>query len=238
MGYSVARDCSELRWSIPGMVDLYLADCLAVLPGLEDGGFDSIVTDPPYGVNYKRWKKSKNAIKNDDQPCVWAFAHNSRLLSDRGCVFCFCRWDRQEAFRDALTWSRVPVRCQVVWDRDWPGMGDTKRAWSPRHDVAWFASRQGFAFPGGRPQSVLRYRKPAPGKLKHPTEKPLELMREIVRNTPPGAVLDPYMGSGSTGVAAVLEGRRFVGIELDEQHFETAKARIAEAYEQVVGQSA
>ena len=69
------------------------------------------------------------------------------------------------------------------------------------------------------------------GKKTHPTEKPIELMKILIENSslPQGVVLDPFMGTGSTGIACVNTGRNFIGIELDNNYFEIAKQRIEEA---------
>ncbi len=70
------------------------------------------------------------------------------------------------------------------------------------------------------------------GNAHHPTEKPITVMRELVKSAGRPLVIDPFMGSGTTGVAAALEGRRFIGVEIERQHFDSACARIENAYAQ------
>lgn len=92
------------------------------------------------------------------------------------------------------------------------------------HSRYLFYPGEQHAWPKGRPNDVIIA--PRTGNEHHPTEKPVQLMRAIIEWTS-GIVLDPFMGSGSTGVAAVSIGRPFVGVELDPKHFDTACRRIS-----------
>lgn len=123
------------------------------------------------------------------------------------------------------------VRSQVIWDRRNGGMGATHTTFAPRHDVIWFATKGRFAFPNGRPDSVLSFSNVAASKRLHSTQKPDDLMRELVRRLTPagGIVFDPCMGSGSTGAAAVALGHRFIGVELDDHNFKVAQRRLRDA---------
>lgn len=202
-------------------------DCLDVLRDIPAETVDSIITDPPYGIDYR--SRTHKPIANDKSPFVWWLHDAYRVLRDGSGLLCFCRWDVQEDFRRAVEWAGFRVRSQVVWDRVSHGMGDTRAMFSPRHDVLWFATKGRFAFPGKRPASIIaasRSNRPI-----HPTEKPVDLMRQLVRAITPddGLVLDPCAGSGATGVGAIAEGRRFVGVELDEGYVALARKRLAGA---------
>lgn len=210
-------------------------DCMSVLAGIPDGFFDAIVTDPPYGIDFQSNQRVVNdqlpKIANDKRPFVWWLYHAGRVLKDGGCLVLFCRWDVAEDFRTAIGWAGLDIKAQVVWDRDVYGMGDLTGAPAPRHDTIWFATRGRYAFPGRRPTSVIRSQRVAWQDITHPNEKPVELMRELVRDYVPrgGIVLDPFAGSGATGEACVLEGRRFVGVELDAKYAAAAQQRIDRA---------
>lgn len=212
-----------------GRVKLWLADCLDVLPTLEVGSVDAVVTDPPYGIDYqsaRRTDKSqwKPKIANDVRPFVWwlPFTNAAR------CCLCFCRWDVQEAFRLAMGWAGWNVKAQIIWDRQAHGMGDLNGSPAPQHDVLWFATKEGYSFPGQRPKSVVRSMRLSGDALMHPNEKPEDLMEQLIADYVghDEVCLDPMMGSGTTGVAAVRLGRRFLGCETAPKHYETAKARI------------
>jgi len=108
-------------------------------------------------------------------------------------------------------------------------MGDLDHEHARQTEVAAFYPGDGHFFPKGRPQDVIRA--PRTGNEFHPTEKPVQLMMAFVEWTS-GMVLDPFMGSGSTGVACAKLGRQFVGIELHDPYFDIACDRIRKAYAQ------
>lgn len=212
-------------------------DCLEVMRGMEAGYFDAVVTDPPYGIDYQSaWRtdpeKRHPKIRNDGQPFVWwAYPAAGLVSADGGRVLCFCRWDTAEAFRLALTWSGLTLRAQIIWDRQHHGMGDTRGAPSPRHDIIWYATSGRYEFQNGRPCSVVSAARLSGDALTHPNEKPLDLMRQLVASysSEGETILDPFCGSGTTGVACVKTGRNFVGIEINEEYCEIARKRIAQA---------
>jgi site-specific DNA-methyltransferase (adenine-specific) len=186
---------------------------------------DAVVTDPPYGISYR--SPSGARILNDSAAYIWWLHEAWRVTAKNGALVCFCRWDVQEDFRWAIELAGWKVKSQVIWDRMLHGMGDIRATFAPRHDVIWFAVKGKYRFPSGRPTSVIQTQRVKSG-LVHPTEKPVELMERLVEAVvrPAGIVLDPCMGSGSTGVACVRKGYRFIGMELDADHFNTARRRI------------
>lgn len=217
------------------MADLRNGDCMVELPTLEPGSVDMVITDPPYGINFQSNMRvvtdKLDKIANDEYPFVWWVHGAARALTDGGGVLCFCRWDVQEAFRLALTWAGLTVRAQVVWDREAHGTGDLKGQPAPSHDVIWYATKGRREFAGRRPRSVIRVMRINGNQLKHPNEKPLTLLAELVDDytKPDDTVMDCFMGVGNTGVAAVSAGRKFIGIELCAKHFARAERRITAA---------
>ena len=143
-------------------------------------------------------------VLNDKSPFIWWLYDAYRVTREGGCLVCFTRWDVQETWRYAITLAGWQVKSQVIWDREVHGMGDTKAAFAPRHDVIWFAVKGRFQFPGKRPASVISEQRLI-SSLVHPTQKPVALMERLTKAVTPegGVVLDPCMGSGSTRVAAV-----------------------------------
>jgi site-specific DNA-methyltransferase (adenine-specific) len=220
-------------------VRLYLGDCLEVFKTLADGSVDAVVTDPPYGIGYQSARRTDiearyRVLVGDDALSLDWVDELPRIMADPSCLFCFCRWDVQEAFRGAISLGLV-VRSQVVWDRGVHGLGNLYAGYAPCHDVAWFATKGAYAFPGRRPKTIYRCDRVPACKLVHPTQKPAALMRWIVDDlAPEGAtVFDPFMGSGTTGVACVQTGRNFIGIEIDPGYYAIAERRIAEAQQQL-----
>ena len=207
-------------------VQLIEGDCLTELPKLGDGLAKLVLADPPYGIGYK--DTAGRTVKNDEHPFIWWLAEAYRVTSDRGALFCFCRWDVQEAFRIAIASAGFTVRSQVIWVKRGGGQGGIRNQASPSHEVAWFATKGSFRFPGKRLDSVLEARRPPSQRRTHPTEKPVALLRTILESTtaPGDLVVDPFMGSGASAVAANLTHRKYWGCELDPSYVAAARFRV------------
>jgi site-specific DNA-methyltransferase (adenine-specific) len=213
------------------MIELHHGDCLDIMKGMNDNSIDLIVADPPYGIDFQSaWRIEGERfakIKNDKEPYTEWIKLIPRIIKKDGAVVVFCRWDVQETFKKELE-LYIPVRSQIIWDRETHGLGDLKRQFAPQHDVIWFACYDEFAFPNGRPKSVIRSKRVPPSDLVHPNEKPLNLIKRLIYYLTENddTVYSPFMGSGVDGVASVSMGRNFVGTEKDEHYFEIAKKRI------------
>lgn len=199
------------------LVRLYHGDCRTIPEWLTA---DVLVTDPPYGIAYQsNWTKGpKNKpIEGDNDPGV-----RDDVLARWGArpAIVFGRWD---APRPAAT------RARLIWDKgDSPGMGDLKMPWG-RSDEEVYVLGQGFQ--GARSGSVLRSKVQSvadKSRPLHPTPKPVSLMELLIAKCPPGVVADPFAGSGSTLVAAKLQGRRAIGVELEERYCAMAAERLSQ----------
>jgi DNA modification methylase len=217
-------------------INLMKGDCLELIKTLESDSIDSVITDPPYGMNFQsnmRKDKSKRfeKIANDERPFIWFLYDAFRVLKDGGALICFTDWKNQEVWRSAIHTAGFSIKSHIIWSKGGGGMGDLKSSFLPQHEICWFATKGKFSFHGKRPLSVIHSKKMPTSGMVHPTEKPVDLMGEIMGAiTPPGGVvLDPFMGSGSTGVACKNLNRNFIGIERDEKYFEIAKNRIESA---------
>lgn len=218
---------------------LHLGDCLEFMRTLEAGSVDAVITDPPYGINYQSaWRIDRadrfEVIQGDDVLSFEWAQECARIARDPAALFVFCRWDVQQAFFEGIAqgWH---VRSQVIWDRGVHGLGDLNGQYAPCHDVAWFAVKGKWSFPHRRPRSIYRVDRLPANELQHPTQKPVPLMSQIIQHlTQPGdLVFDPFMGSGTTGVACMKTGRRFLGCEIDPRYFAIAERRIADAAAQL-----
>ena len=209
-------------------------DSLTVLRQMEPESVDAIITDPPYGINFEAWRTRKT-IKNDKAPFIWFLYDAFRALkpgeSGRGSLVCFTRWDVEQTFIDAMRLAGFQVKSEVIWDKIYTGVGDCKSQFAPSHENIIFAVKGKYSFPGYRPKDLITFQKLGGGQKCHPTEKPVGLLANLITAvTKPGdLILDPFAGSGSTLVAAKKTGRRFIGIELDDDYYQTAQRRIEEA---------
>jgi DNA modification methylase len=205
------------RKEVIGAAELYLGDARKIVPALE---YDCVVSDPPYGMSFRSNHREErhDAIANDetDELLQWACR-----LTPVHSTYLFCRWDNLFA---------VPKPKSVVtWVKNNWSMGDLNHEHARQTELALFYPGPDHDFPSGRPTDMIRA--PRTGNEFHPTEKPVQLMRAVIEWTR-GTVLDPFMGSGSTGCAAVAMGRPFIGVELHEPYFDIACRRIEDAQRQ------
>lgn len=198
---------------------------------MPDESVNAIITDPPYGINYVSQTGAR--IKNDKAPFIWFLYDAFRVLKSGGTLLCFTRWDVEQTFIDAIELAGFRVKGEVIWDKVYHGMGDTKAAFAPAHENIVFAIKGKYSFPGGRPKDLVTFSKLGSAQMIHPTEKPVGLIANLITavTKPDDLILDPFAGSGSTLVAAKKSGRRFIGVELDDEYYEKARRRIEEVVE-------
>ena len=208
-------------------------DCLEYMKTLPDKSIDLILTDPPYGIDYqssRRTDKDKRMpkIANDKEPFVKWTDNAFRVLKDDSPLICFTRWDTENAFREALTNSGFICKQQLIWDKVVHGMGDLAGDFAPQHENIIFAHKGRFVFKNERPTSVFRVMRVDPMNLCHPNEKPVKLIEQLVKvlTAPGDTVLDPFAGSGSTGVACKNLNRKYVLIEMDSNYIDVIKNNI------------
>lgn len=198
---------------------------------MPDESVNAIITDPPYGINYVSQTGAR--IKNDKAQFIWFLYDAFRVLKSGGTLLCFTRWDVEQTFIDAIELAGFRVKSEVIWDKVYHGMGDTKAAFAPAHENIVFAIKGKYSFPGGRPKDLVTFSKLGSAQMIHPTEKPVGLIANLITavTKPDDLILDPFAGSGSTLVAAKKSGRRFIGVELDDEYYEKARRRIEEVVE-------
>jgi DNA modification methylase len=192
-------------------------DCLEVMRGFPDGAFDAVVTDPPYGSgeaggkNKTRTNKAKatdyGSAAWDDAPCSPEMIAEMRRVS---------RW---QIIFGGNFFDLPPSACWLVWDK--MNSGDFADA-----ELAWTNLQKAVRMVQHRWNGMIRWDNE---ERFHPTQKPLAVMKWCLGHLPKGCdlILDPFMGSGTTGIAALATGRKFIGVEMDAGHFETASRRIA-----------
>lgn len=250
------------RKEVIGDATLYLGDSRELLAELPNGCADMIFTDPPYGHNNNNGDLIHNReaalgrgnsgearpIAGDDSEgaaaCFEALLrHVERLLASGGCCCCcgggggpdpmFARWSL--ALDKVLDFKQM-----VVWDKGPMGMG-----WHYRrsYETVLVAQKRGAACKwydtSSSVENIIRpgalgENKILPNKEQHPIQKPVELgARFILLHSQAGEiVLDPFMGSGTTGVACANLGRKFIGIEIEPKYFDIACKRISLAMNQ------
>jgi len=212
-------------------VELYCGDCLEVMKEIEAGSVDAVVTDPPYGIalaNHdigNRRRASEYRIAND---------HSQEVGN---IVLHWCTEHKLPTIVFANPMKAWPGKWRqfLVWDKGGAvgGGGDTFMCWKQTWELLQVA-RTG-KLNGKRDSAILKFHMRPQDSVYHPAQKSLALMAYLIEKTtqPGDTVLDPFMGSGTTGVACVQPGRNFIGIEIDPHYFEIAQKRIAEAQAQM-----
>lgn len=206
---------------------LHHGDCLEILPSIAAASVDAVITDPPYGIKYKnkrhdiRPRQYAEMLDGDGDQTVGQAVIDS--LSVQGLPICVFAHHRYPWVGNWRQW--------LVWDKGGAvgGGGDIATCWKFTWELIQVG---GFGrLNGNRDESVLRYPIGQSSMHHHPTQKPLGLMIYLIEKlTNPGdTILDPFMGSGTTGVACIETGRNFIGIEREPSYFAIAEKRIEAA---------
>ena len=203
------------RVEIIGDATLYLGDCREILPTL--GKVDAVVTDPPYGIAHL-WKGGFSSKHG------WGKAKDESITRNE--------WDEKPLSGELLDLILAAGKQQIIWGGNYFDLPES-RCW-----YVWNKPERGFTLAEAElawtnRDSVIRVfdgNRSEPDR-QHPTQKPVALMSWCVEKTK-GEVLDPFMGSGTTGVACANLGRKFIGIEIEPKYFDIACRRIEAAYKQ------
>lgn len=188
-------------------VDLYLGDCLEILPRIEAGSVDAVITDPPYREGWNRAFEPARATLGLNGQILW-------------CIY------------PTEIWTMPPSKQVLTWLEPSSPKKMYRQYWLFFDLILWYAYGEYTFNPmlwnlmdGKFKDEVIEY------KRSHQWQKPLSLIQKLIMiHTNPGdTVLDPFMGSGTTGVACVQTGRNFIGIEIDPAYYAIAEKRIAEA---------
>lgn len=227
-------------------VKLWHGDALDVLPTYKTESFDLVLTDPPYNVAYQSnmRKKKFEKIANDEET-----AEDRDVVAEvlEQCVRLVGQERHLYVFGPAGAGSpmeglKVSAGAELIWNKKSMGMGDLSSPWGTTQEKVWFhTSMHRHAGKKGKENlpvrrrrgTVLEFERPKGRTLRHPTEKPVPLLLELLESSSRAGevVLDPFAGVGSTGVAALLAGRKAVLCELDPAYIEIAAARLKKAEE-------
>ena len=206
---------------------LYHGDCLDILPTLPAQSVDAIIADPPYNaVN----RVTGGLRKIDKGTADTAIIDIGNLAAEfarvaGGSIYVWCSDNQYSSWVLAFKSLGLTTRIGAWWKTN-PSPMNGEHLWLSALELCVFARKSNASFYRHCAHPVW---KGAGERVNgHPTPKPIWLMREqITASCPPGGViLDPFMGSGTTGVACAMEGRHFIGVELDAGYFDIAKRRI------------
>lgn len=217
---------------------IFHGHCEDVLPTLVTDSVDVVLMDPPYGVqyvsNHRSWLTEHIAvpIAGDDRLPVEILADIEPLLRDTGAVYMFCTEDGITPFNEVAKAVGLTKRRTLIWDKKNWASGDLKGDWASQCEFIPWAAKGRHLLRGGRPSNLLSYAREvaATRVVYHSCQKPVDLLEKILLTSSDKGdlILDPYMGSGSTLVAAKALGRKSIGCELDERYCAIAVDRLAQ----------
>ena len=235
-----------MREEVIGRARLILGNCLDVMRGLEP--VDHIICDPPYEARLHAAKSHEADLRKDGGPklqainfeCIDPIRHDFVTASSTMCggwFIAFCTPEGIAKWADEINESPMKYKraCHWIKPDSTPQLNGQGPAQGAEHFVcAWAGTGHARWNAGGKRGVYTHLVNNAERTGKHPTEKPRRLMSEIIADfTNAGqTILDPFMGSGTTGVAAVMAGRDFIGIEQNEAYFELACERLRNAQRQ------
>ena len=211
-------------------VTIYNCDSLTAMEALSPS--DIIITDPPYGINFNRGykKEYEQLVSGDDGFTVMFFLDEmlnqyKNKLKIGGAIYLFTRYDVMPYW-----WLKMKryfiMKNIIIWDKGGGGIGDLEGNYANDYEMIIYATNGRHILTGKREGAVWKI--PKAKTEHHPTQKPEDIIKKIIEKSCPanGLILDPYMGSGTTLVAAKSLGRKAIGIEIEKKYCEVAVKRL------------
>lgn len=208
--------------------ELHHGDCLELMKDIPDGSVDMILTDIPYGVV----NRSDNGLRNLNKEKADIFDLDmNKMLEEfyrvsRGQIVIFCGKEQFSSIYEFFANQKGTTR-PIIWHKSNPSPMNGQYVYLSGVELAvWFKPKGRKVFNAHCKNTVFKH--PNGSRKIHPTQKNVDLFEElIIDNTNENEIVfDPFMGSGTTGVACLNTNRKFIGIELDEHYFNLAKERI------------
>lgn len=235
---------------MPNTPQIRQADALALMAGIEAATVDAVITDPPYCAGAiseaQRTQAKGQGLRSETlRRFGWFTGDNmgtaglawllravalesARILKPSGSLLVFLDWRMLPALEPAIESAGLRWQNLLVWDKETMGLGAGFRA---QHELILHFTNGGPEYHDKSTSNVIRCRRVPKHLRTHQTEKPVDLLVDLIRvTTPPGGlVVDPFMGSGAVLAAAHRIGRRAVGGDMDPQHVTTAAERFTQA---------
>lgn len=204
---------------------VYQGDCIQGLKKLPDNSVDCVITDPPYGINYfsNRYKNGNphKPIINDDKLFI-PIDELWRILKPTGALFVF--------YSHKLPLIDERIKNVIIWVKDNWTAGDLYSDFGNQYECIAFMPKEDFKLKSKRHPNVWKFSRVPSHKLLHPTEKPIRLIRRLIKcsTNENDIVLDPFMGSGTTAVACKQLNRRWVGFEISPEYCKIIEKRLSQ----------
>jgi len=211
-------------------IELHCGDCLEIMKTIPDKSIDLVLTDPPYGMDYQSSRRTEKYDKIDnDISLEWLrpFLQEAfRVLKDDTHIYLFCNDYAISDFRKELEAVGFTPKRTLVWVKNNHTSGDLEGDYGNKTEFLLYAQKGRRELNGKRETNVLNFDRTA--TTQHPTQKPVDLNAFLIRKSSEEnqTILDPFMGSGTTLVAAKLLNRNAVGIEISPEYCKIAEDRL------------
>jgi DNA modification methylase len=212
--------------------NIYNGDCIEYIKTIKDKSIDCLITDPPYGVDIQFAaydNQLSRKIENDGNIKDALILLDEMLinvkskLKEDAHIYIFCNWKIYPQFNQIIS-KHFQIKNLIIWDKLFMGMGDLKGNYSSSYEMIVFAggNREFLT----RPKNIIQCR--FSDERFHNTQKPVELIKQLIENSTNvnETIFDPFLGSGSTVVAAKEMKRNFIGCEIDEQNYKITLKRL------------
>ncbi len=230
--------CSLYDKTPPSNSRVYLGDCIQGMAALPDECVDLIVSDPPYLIQYRSKRRHDKThefcspIQNDDNPLLIEnyLAACYRVLKQDAAFYVFCSAKTVDFFKSAAQDVHFSLRNTIVWKKNAWTTGDLQAAFGFQYEVILLLNKGRAMLQGKRTGDVWEFPRVSGKAQLHQNQKPVELIeRCIIYHSKPGdLVLDGFMGSGTTAIAARNTRRRFLGWEIEPKYFDIIESRLKE----------
>ena len=224
-----------MRKEVIGNATLYCGDVLEIISDVTNVG--AVVTDPPYMMGSAATRAGKgfrSKVGDWTNASFWYAAWMGECwnrLESTGSMWMCGNWRSMPVITVAADSFGAATSSVVVWDKDWIGVGSLKGL-RQRYELIFQFGKEDFGIPNRSEPDIWVVPWSSRRPSGHDSEKPVDLMRKAIDFSIGDLILDPFMGSGTTGVAAIQAGKNFVGIEIEEKYFEIACRRIDDARRQ------
>lgn len=212
--------------------NIFHGNCIEFIKTIEDKSIDCLITDPPYGVDIQFGaydNQLSRKIENDENIDDALLLLDEMLLEvksklkDNAHIYIFCNWKIYPQF-NAIISKHFQIKNLIIWDKLFMGMGDLKGNYSSSYEMIVFAggNREFLS----RPKNIIQCR--FNDERFHNTQKPVDLIKQLIENSTNvnETIFDPFLGSGSTVIAANQLKRNFIGCEIDEQNYKITLKRL------------
>lgn len=216
---------------------IYNKDCIEGIKDLSNNSIDIVVTDPPYLIDYKtgfrnnKEHKFCSTIQNDNNPDIIKniMPEIYRVMKNNTALYMFCNSSQVDFFKQEIE-KYFDIKNMIIWVKNNWTAGDLESSFGKQYEILFLANKGRRNIEGKRLSNIWSFDRISGDKQVHQNQKPVELIERCLNkhSKKNDIVLDPFIGSGTTAVAAIKYNRKYIGYELDKFYYQVAIDRISQ----------